>query len=335
MGVNADFEYDEILNANYYDIFTNDLEVTKSKFHALQMKYHPDKSFINSSISAKINELYVQAVEHINNNSWKCDNVLSIQRKDGKIATIKNYLYSASYELGSYWVSNTVIVYSFSDKHFFDNYLFSVKHLKYADDNMRLHFSTLVPNIIDSFEAKDGLYYLVIRKAKDEYPLQLVKNVFDEKQAAWVMTKLLNLCNFLCYNKLVHNGICLENLFVNLKQHSVHLYGGWQYCISEGKKMIGTVEKIFENMNPDVKSSKVASFVTDLDSSKYVLKEFFGVYSFPQLKSKLGNAFASFLCTNEGENVFDEYFIWEEKIIEIFGKREFSSTNIPDDIYKK
>nr|MCR5606803.1 J domain-containing protein [Treponema sp.] len=297
MGVNVDFDSDEILNANYYDIFTNDLEMSKSKFHALQMKYHPDKSDNNFSISAKINELYLQAVEHINNNSWKCDNVLNIQRKDGKVSTIKNYLYSASYELGSYWISNTVIVYSFNDKHFFDNYLFSVKYLKYADANMKLHFSTFVPNIIDSFEAKDGLFYLIIKKDKDEYPLHLIKKVFDKKQAAWVMTKLLNICNFLCYNNLVHNGICIENLFVNLKQHSVHLYGGWQYCIQEGEKMIGTVEKVFKNMNPDVKSSKQASFVTDLDSSKYVLKDLFGLYSFPQLKTSIGSAFASFLST--------------------------------------
>lgn len=327
-----------ILTKKYYEIFECNKDEIKSKYKILLKEWHPDlnKSKDAIKVSTYINQLHKEAVSHFESNTWKLLDAIRVTKKSGEKVEIK-YKYKGLYELGEYFVGDSILVYSFNKQKFYNNYLSSIKNIKYADDRMKTQFKILMPEIIDNFEADNNTFYIVIKKYPELYPLKLISDILNKDvHAAWVNTKLLNLCNFLQYNKLVHNGISIENCFVNPELHTIHLYGGWQYATKENEKMIGTTKSIFENMNMKVRTSKQSSYSTDVDASKYIVKSLLNSMTYVELKKNVKDSFAQYLSSPSNGNSFDELEKWEKAMIETFGKRKFVKVEINENnIYEK
>lgn len=331
---------DQILTSSYYEVFENNSDKIKKTYRELIKKYHPDVCSDERAAStiAKLHVLYKEAEEHCKNNTWKESNVLTLHRSDGKTALIKNFKYTSSNEMGRIWISNTCICYEFEKgkKKYFDNYLKMMDWIDYADENMEKHFSPFVPKVLDNFEA-DGNYYIIIKNYGELYPLGIVKDVFKTPEhAAWLTTKTLEICNFLQFNNIAHNGICEDNCFINFDMHTVHLFGGWQYSVPLDDSMIGVPKKVFDSMRSSTKKDKLSVTSTDLDAVKAMVKSVSDGRTYVKLlDNKFPTPFAEFLSSTSSEDAFEEYDKWEKARKASWEKRKFIKVEIPEDVWGK
>lgn len=325
---------DPIKAKSYSDLFTKDK--LKADYIELMKTYHPDRYRASDAdkICAKINTLYEEAKAHANDDTWGDEsNIVYITLKDGHRKRIK-YLYKGINENGEYYIGNTIVVYSFSKKKFFDNYLSSVKKIKYADNKVKEYFERFMPEIIDNFISADDKYYIIIRKTSDVYPLELVKDIFKQKEhAAWLTTRLLNLSAFLSTTKLVHNGISISNIFVSLEFHGASLLGGWQYAVSEGSKMIGTNKQVYSIMSPSTKANKLANYNTDMMAIKNIICRLLGGKTYRDFVNIVGEVWANFLMQSEDQPI-DVVHKWEDVRDKSFKEHRFVKVHIPENVYK-
>jgi len=299
-------EKEEILNASSYSDIFKDKKTFKKEYASLILKFHPDKNNDPDSIkvSIKLNQFYAEAKKHLVNDTWGIIGNTLIVKKTEDASQKITYRYSFDSEVGKVYVGNKIIVYQFDDKKYYSRYLDAVNSIKYQDTAMEEYFSRFLPKIHDHFESLDGKYYIVLKKTEEVYPLNLVADVFSKKEhSAWIMTRLLNICILLYANGFVHNGICIDNCFVSLKDHGLSLLGGWQFACPEGVKMTGTTLEIYNNLPDDIKNDKIARYITDIECSKMIVKNLLGDNTFLGLEKICGESMARFLAQTKRNNV--------------------------------
>lgn len=331
------FDINRIENAvSCEDIFENDKEKVRSLYRELAKKYHPDVSTDkNSAIYfAKITELYNEALEKIDKGIWFEKDVLILENIKGKRYKLK-YLKKHSFELGFFYVGRQHIIYVLErkNKKYLDNALNVLKSLKYADTNMEKEFKRYFPEVVDNFELKTGEYCLVLKKDSTNFLLSDFLEYYsnqgkelDVKHCAWVVSRLSNICCFLKYNHLVHNGISLTNCFISPKYHTIMLFGGWWYCVPKGEKLIGTQKSVYDVMPVKEKSEKISTYQTDLECVKQIGR---------QLNKNLPKPFENWVNKAATKDAFKEFDSWNQALYDSFGERKFIVLDISEkDIYK-
>ena len=328
---------EQIINASSCeDIFVNDKVKTKNIFKELAKKYHPDVSSISNADEcfAKINDLYKEALDKIEKGIWYEKDVLLLESVNGKKYKLK-YLKKHSFELGFFYIGRQHLIYVLDrkNKKYLDNALNILRNLKYADAKMEKEFKRYFPQIVDTFELKTGEYCLVLKKEVSDFLLSDLVDYYknqgkelDSKHCAWVVSRLSNICCFLKYNHLVHNGISLTNCFVSPKYHTIMLFGGWWYCVPEGNKLIGTQKSVYDVMPVKEKSEKISTYQTDLECVKQVGR---------QLNHNLPKSFENWLNKAASKDAFKEFDSWNQALYDSFGERKFIVLEVSEkDIYK-
>lgn len=322
-------QIERVLNAKYCgDLFVNNKESAKQEYHNLVKAIHPDIcSHPHAEIAMeKLNGLYGRAEECFSLMIWEQSNIVWLIDKSGKRILVK-YLCCNDFELGKRYVCNESIVYVLNPiaKKYYDNYLKSVKALRYANDKMKTEMSRFMPSITMNFECSDGMYVLVVKKPKDMLPMDLLisslDNTIDVRHMAWMISRLNNITCFLSYNKLSHNGITLSNCFVSPKYHSISLLGGWWYASPFCNKMIGTTKEVYDNMPVIEKTEKTGSPVTDLESVKAIGRIIKKKFSLPK-------AINRWIGSGSSKSAYQEYEKWSKALESAYGARKF----VPFDI---
>ena len=198
---------------------------------------------------------------------------------------------------------------------------------------MEKEFKRYFPEVVDTFELKTGEYCLVLKKDDTDFLLSDFLEYYsnqgkelDPKHCAWVVSRLSNICCFLKYNHLVHNGISLNNCFVSPKYHTIMLFGGWWYCVSEGEKLIGTQKSVYDVMPVKEKSEKKSTYQTDLECVKQIGR---------QLNRSLTKPFENWVNKAASKDAFNEFDSWNKALYDSFGERKFIVLDISEkDIYK-
>lgn len=319
------------------DIFTNDFNIARSEYKALVKKYHPDvcKSPKAKDIFQKITEFYNDALEEIANKTWSKTNLIKINKKSGKGVEI-TFLTTFNFELGVCYVCNNHIVYVFDSdkKKYRDNMVDILKTLKYRDREMEEEFSRYFPKIVDTYETAEGKYCVVLTKTPDVFPLkslhEFYKGKIPDRHVAWIMSRLSNISCFLKYNGIIHNGISIENCYISPEHHAMMLYGGWWYAVKEKTNMIGTTKEIYDLMPVSAKSSKIASYITDLESIKYIGRSLLGDSNCRTLAAKatIPKSILEFLIKGSGDDAYKEFKDWDAALDKGYGIRKFIPLNV-------
>jgi hypothetical protein len=321
----------------YKDIFENDESKVKSEYKAFIKKYHPDvyKEEDLTQLISKLNVFYDEALDKLRDNIWNEKAVVEFKGIDGKTYRLK-YLIEHSFELGKFYIGRNHVIYVFDTgkEKYAENAVKTIGHIAYANDSMRDNFQRRMPTIESKFNTIEGKTCLVMKKSPDVYLLEDLLKYFekskkelDPRHCAWIINRLCSIACFLKYNEYVLNGISISNMYVSPQFHSIMVIGGWWYCVPNGEKMIGTQKNIYELMPVKEKTSKIATYTTDIESIKLIGR---------QLNLNVPAPMLNWYNKASSDDAYKEIAEWAKAIDESFGARKFVELDISEnDIYNK
>lgn len=334
---------DEILSNDFVgDFFDCNKEKIKIQYRAYLKAFHPD---VNSNLKyadkacVKITEMYNKAIELLEKGKWEETNKIFFKDINGKKYSLK-FKKEYSFELGSYYVSNTHIAYVLSknNKKYYDAYIKNVSNIKYKNSDMEKEFKRYFPEIVCTFETSDS-YVIIIKKTEDVYLLSEIMNYYNGKipptHVAWIISRLCNICCFLKSNSIVLNGLDFNSIFISPRFHSIMVYGGWWYSTKEDEKMIGTSNFIFNTMPLSSRNSKQSKSTTDIESVKMVAKHLLNNSNLNKVKDVTPKQFYEWINSGSSSDSFSEFQKWTDAMLASFGKRKFVKMEIDlNKIYK-
>lgn len=317
---------DEILRATCVgEIFTK--EDIKEQYHEYLKEYHPDLHNGDerySEATQKIIKFYDKATELLKEGKWEEKDTIYIKMPNGK-TIVARYSFKQDFEMGTMYVCRTKVIYVINEenKKFFDNIKID-SFLSGLNPSLKENFNIFIPKILYKFKSENK-YVVVFEKNYDLIPLSAFIDFFNgkipDKQAAWIITKLSNLCCLFKVSKFVHCGIDMNSIFVSPEMHSVVIFGGWWYSKSVGDKLIGTSSFVFNCMPIYSKTKKEAREDIDLQSVKKIGK------TICEWNTNLPKPFKDWLNSGSSTNGILEYGNWEKTLKDSYGERKFIKVN--------
>jgi len=325
----------EILNAKSVDdLFTNDLIICRGEYRSYLKKFHPDYhngEKLYQDATTKIVQLYEKATELISKGDWEEYNVVRFSKPNGKTLVV-NYLKEYPFELGIMYLCNNHVVFAVDNKHkkYALNYI-SNYHDFVKSPELLSRLGYALPKVQQNFQSKEK-YIIIIDRLNKCVPLcEVLANfggTIPAVNEAWITTRLMDLCCYLSCTGKVHNGICMENLFVDIEKHGVMLYGGWWYTRPQGEKLIGICADVYNNMPLSARTSKTATTQTDIECVKALTIQLLGAKS-RVYDNSIPKAILEWTKSPSNIDVISQYSDWEKALNKAFKKRKFVKIN-PD-----
>lgn len=320
---------EEIQKAEYCgDLFEQDEKKIRQKYRECAKLIHPDICRIDGAprAFAKLNYLYARALDRLGKGIWEESNILRLE----DLSPMK-YLWTEPFELGRWYVSDDRMVYEFDEDKlkYISRYAHARKYIQYADNRMANLFRKKM-GVVELYCKKA----IIVRKDVHDYPLgrfmEVMKGHLSGRDIAWMVSRLMDLCCFLRYSRLVLNGFCESNLLINPTEHSITISGGWWYTILEGKPMTGTNRTVLEQMLTSVRTSKKASYTTDIECVKGLARKLIAcAHDVPK-------ELVSWAESGSSDNAITEYGRWNAALEKAYGQRRFEKmANIHDRIYAR
>ncbi|KLU73521.1 MAG: hypothetical protein RHS_0925 [Robinsoniella sp. RHS] len=315
------------------DLFPYGIDMIKARYKELVKVWHPDINCTPGAaeVYSRITELYREALKLSEAGAWEKSNYILVSRRDDNEKIALNYDAAFDFELGTRYETKTRIAYVLGSdkKKYFENAVMRISGLKFQDEHMKADLSRFLPRILNAFQTKGGEYVILLEKPDHVISLKSVLAYFggklDDRHVAWIISRLCSLTCFLKYNKLVHNGININNCFISPDNHSILLLGGWWYTTGENEKMIGTSRDIFSIMPVAAKEDKKSSSLTDLESVKLMGRQLFGEVNCRKLSMDLSvpEPFIHFLTGGSGRDPYEEFVKWDRALNDSYGRRKF------------
>lgn len=319
----------DILNAKSVDdLFTNDVTICRCEYRSYLKLFHPDyhngeKAY--QEATTKIVQMYEKATQLLSEGSWDEYNVVRFLKPNTKTLVV-TYIKEYAFELGKMYLCNNHVVFAIDNKNkkYADNYIASYQDFaKFPALTNQVSYA--LPKIKQHFQSKEQ-YVIIIERKNKCVPLSEVfanySGIIPSVNEAWITTRLMNLCCYLSYTGKVHNGICLDNLFVDIEKHGVMLYGGWWYTRPHGEKLIGTCADVYNNMPISVKREKLSTTQTDIECVKALTAKLLGAKSRIYDKN-IPAPILKWIKSPSNVDVVGQYAAWEQAMNDTFGKRKF------------
>ena len=179
-----------------------------------------------------------------------------------------------------------------------DKYRSGVQQLTYPSADVR-DLAQYFPVITGGFELKDGSYLLTVSKSEEVFPLGAFGSL-PPVHAAWIVSRIENLCCVMEYSNITHGGIDLDGMFINARTHELYLLGGW------------------ENVT-------VGSSTKDLAMMRQNIKRLIGKEA-----SKAPREFTEFLDKKALPDAYTDFSDWDNVIEKGFGGRRFEKLDLTD-----
>lgn len=206
---------------------------------------------------------------------------------------------------------------------------------RFADDKMINSMSPLLPVFWAGATRND----VVIRKPKEELNLADILasqgGTLPEKHVAWILSRLYSIACYLDYSNLAHVDISTKNLYVNPKQHTVHLYGGWWYARKFGEKALGAPSWVVD-LSMNFAGSGIPNRKLVSEQIKQVGRELLGYPSIPAMANAimLPKPLVQWLSSPGSHKPLGEYTDWMHCLEQSFGPRKFIEFNVTEkDVY--
>ena len=303
------------------DIFPEDISLAQPIYLALMLKYHPDKCNDPraSEASAVINELYgkMKKAKSFQEKIFRC----------GSNAIEIKYLMSLTQEYGVEYIGERN-VYFLIKNNLADCFTRSEAQSdlffrEYLPKQVLAQAEAFLPLVTRIFKTDDGLLAETCKQS-GELPLSRILDFYgdklDSRHAAWIISRLLGICCYAEVRGIVWNCLTEENLFIDPKEHTVRVGGGWWFAAREGSRMTGVQTKVFDSLSSLTRTDGIARHITDLECVKAVARRIL-----PDDAPDAVKDYAESVCS---DSAFEEMEKWEKVIIDGFGGKKFTQMNV-------
>lgn len=319
------FTGEEIIKMEYpYELFKNDIEDARKQYVELLKIYNPKlntnrEHFIK--ITEKINNLYKMAQKQFNDGIWYEKGCIKIKTEDDR-EYIMTFRSKHTFNLGEIYIGDTSVLYLINEKYnkLINNALEKINNLKFTNDYMRKEFEKCLPRNELKFKTASGKSCVVFKKDVDLISLTDILDYYNGRLSVnyviSVLNNLYDLCCFMEFNKVRHNGISIGSYFISPKNKNGALIGGWWYATNnEG-------EFLDKRFNLDITYSNILNkfeINEDLKSIRYLGRVLLGDTEtfIRNTNSEIPRALIRWVRGKAGNDTFYEYRKWKEMIREI------------------
>ena len=158
------------------------------------------------------------------------------------------------------------------------------------------HLDRYFPSLKARFALKGGGTLLAFSKPENVYPVFAFGSLRPE-HAAWIVSRLENICCVLEFSGLVHGGISIDSVYINPRTHEGFLYGGWW----------------------NARRKKPAPDQEDLYAVRRLADRIMGEY-----RDSAPPQFRRFIAGAPEEDAFRDFALWDEVIEKGFGGHKFT-----------
>jgi len=307
----------------------------------LRGKWHPD-----TNSDPKATDVFVHlmalaetAKGRITTNSWNGQASLKYTTRSGKSFRFA-YRSFRTFELGRMYIGSKYVLYVIdsTNKDLYNNGVKAMKNIKYENTKFEKEFKGLMPNIVRNDETDIG-YVVVMNKPKGSVLLQdliefLPNKMLPPKHTTWVVSSLYNIAMFLNHSGITHNSILPSTVFVNPKEHTCMLLGGWWYSVKDDAKLKAMPSELIKILPSKLFVDKTANTCYDRQAVKAVA---IGCLGDPTLggsklifNKDIPNEIVRWIRTPSKSSALEEYSGWISTLERSYGKRKF--TNFDYDI---
>lgn len=198
----------------------------------------------------------------------------------------------------------------FQNKSDADRYISAVNSLSYPQSDTR-DLKRFMPDISHSFILDDSRVLVIINRGIREYPLSSF-NKLPGVHAAWIISRLENLCCLFQYNNLAVPDFCINDLYIDPEEHQVYFYGGlWNAVRAAG-------------------ASSSALIRQELLSLRKTAANVMGYPNPAGCKPEIPEDFYTFLTAEPKKDAFADFGWWDLSLTMAYGKRKFQKLGLND-----
>jgi hypothetical protein len=236
----------------FADIFeyTTNVADLKQQFKKLALKYHPDRGGTTEEFQ-QLKVAFEKANDAISNkNIWIGSNVVYLPINNKVLKFHYNFKHETEYNCLFSNQKYLVIIFKHDQIDLTEiaienlNFVRSKKLEKYPSHPGLKKTIELIPNIhLPGTDIKNGIITILL--PSNVFPLTKVLEQYKNKyggfeipHATWMTGRLLNFLCFLEVLELVHGGISIDNIWVDLEKHNLYFFGGWEFSRKHGEKLI-------------------------------------------------------------------------------------------------
>ncbi len=250
-----------------------------------------------------------QKLEELNQDQyWKAHaQTITFIADDDSVVEI-SYIHNVDSGNTSIFMGRSNVFLLFSDPDDAKRYVDTVSSLRYPPDD-KYSMKQFFPEITHRFVLRDKRILVVIPRGRDEYPLVSFRKLPDV-HAAWIVSRLENLCCLLQFNSFVLSDIDIRDIYINPETHQAYLYGGLWHA----RRTSECRSKLKENENP---------YEDELLAVRRIAAETMGFSRTQDTRSVVPEDFYAFLCEKPEKDAFSDFSQWDVTLTLAYGKRVF------------
>lgn len=306
---------------NPSELFSADKDKAHADFRKLGKIWHPDVSSDSKAgeVFAHIVSLYsridTKPIIGKRNKSVEYGNDLTFE-----------YEYEMAFEMGKLYISKRSILYSFEKEGPAERTIQAIKDVSnYIRASPKL--STNPANKIAIAEKYDT--YIIYKDVFEEASIFRLSDVcgvgmeLDVRHVAWIISRLMNFACLVYAAGYSHNGIVMDNCWIEPTNHRLIILGGWYYAKRIGAKLTEVSSEVYNIMPISIKTSKIVGCGTDIEGVKEVGRKLTFGCSIPE-------PFKRWLWTTNKNTPYEEFGEWDRVLVESFGARKFVELKIDE-----
>lgn len=250
-----------------------------------------------------------QKLEELNQDQyWKHHaQTVTFIAEDDSVVEI-SYIHYVNSLNTSIFMGRSNVFLLFSDPDDAKRYVDTASSLRYPPDD-KYSMKQFFPEITHRFALRDRRVLVVIPRGRDEYPLVSFHKLPDV-HAAWIVSRLENLCCLLQFNDFVLSDIDIRDIYINPETHQAYLYGSlWR-----ARRTAEFRSEFREKENP---------YEDELLAVRRIAAETMGFSLIEDTRSVVPEDFHTFLREKPKKDAFSDFSQWDVSLMLAYGKRVF------------
>ena len=242
-------------------------------------------------------------LEELNQEEYWKNHAQTVTFITGNDAVVEiSYIHHVTLGNTSIFMGRSNVFLLFSDTNDATHYIDAASSLKYPPVD-KYDMKQFFPDITHRFMLRDRRVLAVISRGRHEYPLVSFRKLPDV-HAAWIVSRLENLCCLLQYNGLVLSDMDIRDLYIDPDTHQAYLYGGlWR---------VRRTSEIREN-----------PYEAELMAVRRITAEVMGFTQAEDMRSAVPEDFYTFLIEKPKDDAFSDFSQWDVSLTLAYGKRTF------------